>query len=164
MSEYYKIKETTLTGIADNVRRLIGSEETINFGEIEAIMEGIEVGGGGIDTGDATAVANEIFKDKTAYVDGEKITGTFTIDSELNSQDDLLTQIEAAIENKTTDSGIDTSDATATPSDILSSKTAYVDGEKITGTLTVKSVYIGTDTPTNDIGNDGDIYIVRSDA
>ena len=162
MSEYYKIKETTLTGIADNVRRLIGSEDIINFGEIETIMEGIEVGGGGIDTGDATAVANEIFKDKTAYVDGEKITGTFTIDSELNSQDNLLTQIEAAIENKAA-GGIDTSDATATSADIVFGKTAYTDGEKITGTLTVKSIYIGANTPTNDIGNDGDIYIVRSD-
>lgn len=46
-----------------------------------------------ITTTDANATSSEIFKDKTAYVNGSKLTGTFTIESELTEQSGLITQI-----------------------------------------------------------------------
>ena len=57
-----------------------------------------------------------------------------------------------------THSSIDMSDATATDADIISGKTAYVNGSKITGTLVVQNYYTGTTTPESTTGEDGDLY------
>ena len=57
--------------------------------------------------------------------------------------------------------GSDTSDATATENTIVKGETAYVNGEKITGTLEIKKYYTGTTEPDNTLGNDGDLFLVR---
>jgi hypothetical protein len=52
----------------------------------------------GADTSDATASANEILQGETAYVNGEKVTGTFSIDDELSTQDDLISQLQSVVD------------------------------------------------------------------
>lgn len=76
-----------------------------------------------IDLTDATlgqADGNKILASETAYgKDGEKITGTCTYDA-------------------------DTSDADASASEILATKTAYVNGNKLTGTMPNRGAVSGS--------------------
>lgn len=149
----------------------------------------------GINTSDATATADDILLNKTAYINGEKITGSIA-ESIISQEKNVITVTKGYLESDTnitigniyegttiipsvnkqtipantyieqeieisgdenlnsgnikagvsifgvegslTETGVDTSDASAVSSDIILDKTAYVNGLKVVGTYTPK--------------------------
>lgn len=86
---------------------------------------------------------------------GTYLTGTQTI---AGDADLVAANIKAGVSIFNV-SGSYTSDATASAADIISGKTGYVNGSKITGNLVVQKYYTGSSAPSSSLGNDGDIYV-----
>ena len=97
-----------------------------NNGEITSTMDGIN-------TKSITIPAG--------YTSGGSVSLDNTIDNEVSEQANLIAQIIEQANNlpDAGSGGLDTSDATATAGDILSDKTAYVNGVKITGNIATKT-------------------------
>ena len=106
-------------------------------------MQGQTVlGVAGTGTGDGTAAAGDILSGKIAYVDGKKITGSMTNQGAKSSSLNCGASytIPKGYHNgsgiiKANSLSSQTS-ATAVAADIVSGKTAWVNGRKITGTYT----------------------------
>jgi hypothetical protein len=101
MSDYKSIKTEELTKIANAIRYKTGKSDKIS---LEAMAEEIREikSSSGVELPELTneGTAADLFSGKELIDgDGNKVTGTFTIDSELSMQDNLIAQIQSVVNN-----------------------------------------------------------------
>ena len=172
MNEYL-IRKDTLTEIGNKVRRLSGDDEALSpvemaeglenvadevdtqFDLIQQIKTALADKAAGVELPELSnpAEVTEVFSG-AEYIDnnGLKRTGTFTIQNELTQQDDLIAQIQVALEGKTA-GGMELPmlESPGTASDLAQGKELIdANGNKITGLIPTREanderwIYDGT--------------------
>lgn len=113
MGQLYSIKEETLVAIADSVRTVTGTTGDISPEEFAVKI--VEGGSAALPELSNEGTASDLMLNKELIDgDGKKVTGTFTIDSELTTQDNLISQIQTALSGKASGT-LKLQEKTATP-------------------------------------------------
>lgn len=134
----YTIYGHTLGGIADAIRNKTGETRTMTPKQMaESIMKLNVRGELKLEGLTVTPTGEEIVKVPPTGVDG---FGIVTVEGDQNlTPENIKEGISVYGVVGTHSDGIDTSDATATPDDLMKDATAYVNGVKITGTHVCKT-------------------------